>query len=87
MGLFDAFLNDKTNPWPGHVLESVNQFEIILKASFSVPQLIFKHSTRCNISHIVKSDFIQFEHPVSPFSSLFFFSLTKSVDADAKMKI
>ena len=58
MGFFDAFLNDKTNPWPGHILKSINQFEIILKASFSVPQLIFKHSTRCNISHIVKSDFI-----------------------------
>ena len=58
MGLFDAYLNNKSNPWPGHILESMDQFKIILKASFSVPQLIFKHSTRCNISHIVKNDFI-----------------------------
>ena len=26
----NAFLNDKTNPWPGHILKSINQFEIIL---------------------------------------------------------
>ena len=58
MGLFDAFVNDKSNLWPGHILETMDEFETILKASFSIPQLIFKHSTRCNISHIVKNDFI-----------------------------
>ena len=58
MGLFDAFVNDKSNLWPGHTLETMDEFETILKASFSIPQLIFKHSTRCNISHIVKNDFI-----------------------------
>lgn len=58
MGLFDAFVNDKSNLWPGQILETMDEFETILKASFSIPQLIFKHSTRCNISHIVKNDFI-----------------------------
>ena len=58
MGLFDAFVNDKSNLWPGHTLETIDEFETILKVSFSIPQLIFKHSTRCNISHIVKNDFI-----------------------------
>lgn len=58
MGLFDAFVNDNSNLWPGHTLETMDEFETILKASFSIPQLIFKHSTRCNISHIVKNDFI-----------------------------
>ena len=58
MGLFDAFVNDKSNLWPGHTLETMDEFETILKVSFAIPQLIFKHSTRCNISHIVKNDFI-----------------------------
>ena len=58
MGLLDAFVNDKSNLWPGQILETIDEFETVLKASFSIPQLIFKHSTRCNISHIVKNDFI-----------------------------
>ena len=58
MGLFNTFLNDKSSLWPGHTLKTMDEFDTILKASFSIPQLIFKHSTRCNISHIVKNDFI-----------------------------
>ncbi len=36
-------------------LNSVGQLDEIKKASFDVPQVIFKHSTRCSISNVAKS--------------------------------
>ena len=34
------------------------QLEELIESSFSIPQLVFKHSTRCSISRYVLSDFI-----------------------------
>lgn len=36
-------------------LTDASQIDSIRKASFQRPQLIFKHSTRCSISHMAKS--------------------------------
>jgi bacillithiol system protein YtxJ len=37
------------------VLTSEEQLEILLKQSHTKPQLIFKHSTRCYVSSVVKT--------------------------------
>lgn len=58
MGLFDSFLQNETPKWPGFSLESMAQLEELIESSFSIPQLVFKHSTRCSISRYVLSDFI-----------------------------
>jgi len=39
------------------VLENLEQLEEIKKSSFDKPVLIFKHSTRCSISHMVLEKF------------------------------
>ncbi len=58
MGLFNTFFKNNNNLWRGNALESINQLEDLMNASFSTPQLIFKHSTRCNISRIVLDIFV-----------------------------
>ena len=58
MGLFDGFLNNKTMDWSGSNLETMAQFEALMATSFTVPQLIFKHSTRCSISQFVFNEFM-----------------------------
>lgn len=58
MGLFDGFLKNKTMDWPGSNLETIAQFEALMTNSFSIPQLIFKHSTRCSISRFVLNEFM-----------------------------
>ncbi|MDB4180782.1 bacillithiol system redox-active protein YtxJ [Flavobacteriaceae bacterium] len=60
MGIFDSLFKSETKNfnWPGKHLESLSQLEAIETASFSVPQIIFKHSTRCSISRFVLSDFM-----------------------------
>ncbi len=58
MGLFDGFLKNKTMDWPGSNLETMAQFEALMATSFTVPQLIFKHSTRCSISRFVLNEFM-----------------------------
>lgn len=42
----------ETFPW--HQLSSMDGLEQISKKSFEIPVVIFKHSTRCNISSIAK---------------------------------
>ena len=42
-------------PWTD--LVSIEGLEDLLKASFDQPQIIFKHSTSCGISRMVKSNF------------------------------
>jgi bacillithiol system protein YtxJ len=37
------------------ILETESQLEEIAQKSFERPQVIFKHSTRCSISHMAKS--------------------------------
>ena len=58
MGLFDAFIRDDKNVWPGPKLEDMAKFNMLMTNSFSTPQLIFKHSTRCSISRFVLNTFI-----------------------------
>lgn len=57
MGLFDSFLNNNLNDWPGQKLEYIHQLDDLVDASFSVPQLIFKHSARCSVSLFVLKEF------------------------------
>ena len=58
MGLFDAFTRDEKNVWPGLKLDDMAKFDMLMTNSFSTPQLIFKHSTRCSISRFVLNTFI-----------------------------
>lgn len=57
MGLFDSFLSNNSNNWPGPKLENIDQLNTIVEASFLKPQLIFKHSTRCSVSLFVLNEF------------------------------
>ena len=57
MGFFDSFLNNKSVDWPGSALETMEQLDVLLASSYRVPQLIFKHSTRCSISSFVLNEF------------------------------
>lgn len=57
MGLFDSFLSNNSNNWPGPKLENIDQLNTIVEASFLKPQLIFKHSTRCSVSRFVLNEF------------------------------
>jgi len=57
MGLFDSFLSNNSNNWPGPKLENIDQLNTIVEASFLTPQLIFKHSTRCSVSRFVLNEF------------------------------
>tara|TARA_B100001059_G_C17794085_1_gene561971 strand:+ start:1215 stop:1595 length:381 start_codon:yes stop_codon:yes gene_type:complete len=58
MVFFQGMFSDRSTNWPGNVLESVNQFNELIKNSYTKPQFIFKHSTRCSISIFVLNDFI-----------------------------
>lgn len=58
MGLFDGFLTHKTMNWPGSSLETMAQLEGLMTASYTIPQLIFKHSTRCSISRFVMKELV-----------------------------
>lgn len=59
MGFFSVFstTNSSDNNWPGLILDDVSQLSTLVQASFTKPQLIFKHSTRCSISRFVLEDF------------------------------
>jgi bacillithiol system protein YtxJ len=46
-----------------HNLTSIEQLALIQKASFSKPQVIFKHSTTCSISNMA---FSRFERSAAP---------------------
>ena len=61
MGIFDSLFKSeaKNSDWPGEQLEDLSQLDSISAASFTAPQLIFKHSTRCSISRFVLADFIK----------------------------
>ena len=61
MGIFDSLFKSeaKNSNWPGEQLEDLGQLDAISAASFTTPQLIFKHSTRCSISRFVLADFIK----------------------------
>lgn len=62
MGLFDKWFNTPNTdedsnqiPWLG--LSTTEQLNDLIQNSFQKPQIIFKHSTRCGISRMVKSQF------------------------------
>lgn len=59
MGIFDSMFKQQDKPlWPGVAIQSKANLEELIADSFTRPQLIFKHSTRCSISRYVLSDFI-----------------------------
>jgi len=59
MGIFDSMFKSQNKPlWPGITIQSKLNLEVLIADSFTRPQLIFKHSTRCSISRYVLSDFI-----------------------------
>lgn len=62
MGLFSKIFGDSTEekqekvlPWL--VLNDVEQLDAIEEKSLNKAQIIFKHSTRCGISRMVKNQF------------------------------
>ncbi|MBD0822967.1 bacillithiol system redox-active protein YtxJ [Aestuariibaculum marinum] len=62
MGIFNKFLKhstdkkeEKTLQWID--LEGIEQLQGIAEKSSEKPQIIFKHSTRCGISRMVKNQF------------------------------
>jgi bacillithiol system protein YtxJ len=64
MGLFDKLFSnsseqkeEKTLPWID--LNAVSQLQTIKEASATKTQVIFKHSTRCGISRMVKNQFVE----------------------------
>ena len=62
MGLFDKLFSSKENaeenelPWID--LTEVAQIQEIIDKSLTKTQIVFKHSTRCGISRMVKKQFI-----------------------------
>ena len=59
MGIFDSMFKQQDKPlWPGVAIQSKANLEELIADSFTRPQLIFKHSTRCSISRYVLADFI-----------------------------
>lgn len=59
MRIFDSIFKSQNKPlWPGITIQSKLNLEVLIADSFTRPQLIFKHSTRCSISRYVLSDFI-----------------------------
>ena len=46
-----------------HNLTNIEQLDLIKKASYSKPQVIFKHSTTCSISNMAFSRFERAEAP------------------------
>lgn len=64
MGLFNKLFNSSSEneierelPWNG--LTSLTQLDDIKEKSLLKTQLIFKHSTRCGISRMVKNQFLK----------------------------
>ncbi len=64
MGLLSKLFNsssenkdEKELPW--NTLTSLNQLDEIKEKSITKTQLIFKHSTRCGISRMVKNQFLK----------------------------
>lgn len=50
-------MNIKITKMNWNVLENIHQIEELKEASFSKPQLVFKHSTRCIISKMALKNF------------------------------
>ena len=71
MGIFDSMFKQQDKPlWPGVAIQSKANLEELIADSFTRPQLIFKHSTRCSISRYVLADFIShFSYSSAEFAS------------------
>ena len=60
MGIFNNLFNstkEENNEFPWYALESVAQLDTVVEESTTQTVAIFKHSTRCMISKMVKSSF------------------------------
>ena len=58
MSFFSSIFNGNEIDWSENILDSADQFIELIEKSYSKPQLIFKHSTRCSISIYILKDFI-----------------------------
>ena len=58
MSFFSSIFNGNEIDWSENILDSADQFKELIEKSYSKPQLIFKHSTRCSISIYILKDFI-----------------------------
>lgn len=81
------FQKDKMMNW--EILTTTEQLEMLKKDSFTTPQLIFKHSTRCSISSMVKN---RLEKSIQPVHIRFHFldliahrSLSNKIAEDLKV--
>lgn len=52
MGIFSRAKNSSTFDWTN--LDEVTQLDELIQSSYEQPVLLFKHSTRCSISSMVK---------------------------------
>ena len=50
MSFFSGIFNGNEIDWSENILDSSDQFKQLVEKSYSKPQLIFKHSTRCSVS-------------------------------------
>ncbi len=83
MGIF-SFLNKKDNTtasnktvidFPWEPLNDVSQLEEILKDSFTTPQVLFKHSTRCSISEMALKRFEREAQELLPLAKIYYLDL------------
>jgi bacillithiol system protein YtxJ len=58
MSFFSSIFNGNEIDWSENILDSADQFKELIEKSYSKPQLIFKHSTRCSVSIYILKDFI-----------------------------
>lgn len=54
MGFFSS---NTSNAYPWKKMDQLSDIDAVIEASFTKPQLVFKHSTRCSISSWVLKDF------------------------------
>ena len=73
MGIFDSMFKPDSKPlWPGTSIQSKADLDGLIADSFTRPQLIFKHSTRCSISRYMLKDFIaHFTYSSNEFSAYY----------------
>ncbi len=61
MGLFfkkkSSAAREEPSGFPCTPLQTIDDLELLVKASFEQPQVVFKHATSCAISRMVKSNF------------------------------
>jgi len=74
--LVKRYNTDKANLYMNWIaIQSENQLEEIRRRSTERPQVIFKHSTRCSTSALVKSRLERGSHPISQHIEFYYLDL------------